>query len=106
MKLICKKCAKFSEKTPGNLICNFCYVAEDDDSDDSDDDIDYAAEAAKPSNFQLVATVSYNKDRRDFDYEKFNKDAFEGAKDVNKGAYEEKADAIYDKHANAEAENK
>ena len=99
--LICAKCCYESTKKEGNRICKRCSVAEE-DSDSDDDSVDYAAEAAKPSNFTLVATVSYNKERRDFDYDKYNASAFEGAEKLNKEAYAEKADAIYEKHRRAD----
>ena len=94
-RLICKKCAKYSEKSPGSLICKQCFIAQEDSDEDSDDGIDYAAEAAKPSDFKLIATVSYNREKRDFEYDNFKQDAFEGADSISKGAYAEKAPAIH-----------
>ena len=68
------------------MICKMCWMSEQ-DSESSEDDEYYAEQAAKPSDFTLIATVSYNKDRKDFTQEGVKSGVFEGADMVDMEYY-------------------
>ena len=74
--LLCKNCAFKSEDDKKVLICKMCRVTEKMRNFDVEQE---GVEIDTTHAIKMVASVSYDRTKKQFNYDNFHKDAFEGA---------------------------